>query len=343
MPVDLDPLKAAFNSEGLRLRDIVWQVTLPLMVLDPALKIVFTNKAYQSIIGLSEGALHGSYLFDAIPLSSDAREEVESKFRRSLAGEVTHLDIRPRPDAGGIRSSLPRHWLAVQEPIRNSGGEVVFVLHRAQDITEQVILQRSNDLVTAELDHRVQNLMTVILATVRLSGHGGVSIEQYTEDLCSRLESMSRNHSMLSSRGLQGLTLREIFQDEFAHAPSRYTRRYTLKGEDMPLRHRASKDGCMVIHELVSNAVKHGCFSVPDGWLNIEWMIQGDDLRVVWHETGMSGVKEPEKLGFGSRLLEMLPNARVNREFRETGLWLEYLVPTSIAIDGGAETGGKNG
>lgn len=192
MAVDLDPLRSAFDSKGLRLRDIVWQISLPVMVLDPALRIAFTNKAYQSIIGLSEEALHGSYLFDVVPLSPEAQEEVESRFRKTLAGEVTHLDIRPRPAAGELPSSLPRHWRAVQEPLRNPDGEVVFVLHRAQDITEQVVLQRNNDLVTAELDHRAKNLMAVILATVRLSAQGVESVEQYTEDLCGRLESMSR-------------------------------------------------------------------------------------------------------------------------------------------------------
>ena len=336
MALHLDNLRATTSGENLPFGSIAEQTTLPMMVLDRDLNIVFANKAYQGVAEQTEEALLGRNIVEVIAGAGKLRQEVEERCHQTFAGKVTFLDVWPYQSARKGNGEVRKHWQAVQEPLRNSEGEVVYILHRAQDVTEQVLLQRSNDVVTAELDHRVKNFMTVILATVRLSSVGADSVEQYTEDLCGRLDSMSRNYGMLSARDWQGLTLREIFEDELAHAGSRYAHRHTIKGEDFPLSLKASKDGCMIIHELVANAVKHGCFSKSDGWLDIEWSIQGDDLRVIWSETGVSGVSEPQKAGFGSKLLQMMPNARITREFRETGLLLEYLVPVHLAFEAGA-------
>jgi two-component sensor histidine kinase len=94
---------------------------------------------------------------------------------------------------------------------------------------------------------------------------------------------------------------------------------------------KATKDGGMVIHEFVTNALKHGCFSRPGGRLDVEWTVLGGMLRIMWVESGLSGIRPPEKVGFGTRLTDMLPNARVKREYHDTGLRIEYVVPLEFA------------
>jgi two-component system CheB/CheR fusion protein len=64
----------------------------------------------------------------------------------------------------------------------------------------------------------------------------------------------------------------------------------------------------LVIHELATNAAKHGALSVAEGRISISWSVQGNasepSLTFKWQERGGPPAKAPEHRGFGSILLE---------------------------------------
>lgn len=322
------------DTGNLDVAAIAEQSALPIAVLDRELRIVFANRAYRTAVSATEGPIDGRCVLEVFDIPPQMEESYRQKCFEAFAGQVSRTRIQPyeRTEPGG--QAEQRYWQATQEPLRNADGDIVLIVQRVQDVTHLVSLQQSNDVVTAELDHRVKNLVTVILATARITSASAESVGQYTDEFCNRLESMARYYNKMSANGWKGLSFRSMFEDELAQVAGRGTSRYALRGEDLILSLKATKDGGMLIHELVSNAAKHGCFSRPGGRLDVEWKIVGTELRIDWTESGLTGIRPPEKVGFGTKLLSMMPNAKIRKEYRDSGLRLEYIVPVHTAVDG---------
>jgi len=310
------------------------RTSVPMMALNRELRYVFANAAYCDTLGTVPQAIIGKYVFDVYQAPPDEQESFIQKCAISFSGKITRSDVQKSwvSRRGGKPEIV--YWQTTQEPFFGDNGEVRYVVQRVEDVTHLIELQKSNDTITAELDHRVKNLVTVIQATARISSATATSVEQYTEEFCQRLESMTRYYNMLSANGWKGLSFRDMFEEELDQVVGRGCNRYSLKGDELILSLKATKDGGMVIHEMVANAMKYGCFAQPGGRLDVEWKIDGETLRILWVESGLEGIRDSGRVGFGTKLLGMMPNASVRREFRDSGLWLEYSVPVEVAIDG---------
>lgn len=308
------------------------QSVVPIMAVDRNLRYVFANAAYCKVLDKSRDELIGSYVFDVYQAPPDDQESFRQKCDRAFRGEVTRSDIHTRLITGKDGRARTIYWQSTQEPFHSPDGEIRYIIQRSENVTHLVELQKSHDVISAELDHRVKNFVSVILATARITAVSATSVSQYTEDFCSRIDSMARIYSRMSSLGLTGLQLRSLFEDELAQISSQKAIQYSLKGDDIQLTGKSTRDGGMVIHEFVTNALRHGCFSRPGGRLDVEWSVSGNLLRVLWVESGLTGIKPPERIGFGTRLTDMLPNAKVKREYRDSGLTIEYVVPIDLVI-----------
>ena len=64
----------------------------------------------------------------------------------------------------------------------------------------------------------------------------------------------------------------------------------------------------LVLHELATNASKHGALSVPSGVVSIEWSAPaaGERIQVCWQESGGPPVQPPQRRGFGQELIERI-------------------------------------
>jgi PAS domain S-box-containing protein len=307
---------------------------IPMMAVDKDLRYVFANKAYCEAIGREQVDILGQYVTDVYQMPPEDRDSFIRKCKATFAGEVTRSEVRTSivPDASGRTRAI--NWQTTQEPFYGGAGEVIYIVQRVEDVTHLVELQKSHDVVTAELDHRVKNLISVVLAMARITSSTAQSVEQYTEEFCARLESVARIYNRMSDAGWTGLRLKSLFEDELAQVAGGRAIEYSLKGEDILLTVSATKDGGMVIHEMASNALKYGCFSQAGGRLDVEWSFEDGCLRILWVESGVTGIRPPDKEGFGTKLITMLPNARVKRDYRETGLRIEYIVPIDLTVDG---------
>jgi two-component sensor histidine kinase len=93
----------------------------------------------------------------------------------------------------------------------------------------------------------------------------------------------------------------------------------------------------MAFHELATNAAKHGALSVPEGRVNVSWLLDGEaDARMLtlrWEETGGPLVAQPTSRGFGTKVLEQLTPAAIGGaakvETKATGLIWELNAPQS--------------
>jgi two-component system CheB/CheR fusion protein len=83
--------------------------------------------------------------------------------------------------------------------------------------------------------------------------------------------------------------------------------RVTTEGASLSLRPKATLALGMVIHELATNAMKHGALSVPEGRVDVTWSVKdgerGRCLILNWREAGGPAVSKPIRKGFGSELI----------------------------------------
>ena len=314
---------------ALNAAEILSQIDLPIMILDPDLRLVFANNAYLSAVHRTADQLFGLHVFEAFPDTPERVAQVEDMFTRALAGEITYMAAQPyellEPD-GKIRTHI---WRCVQEPIRDGQGKVTHMLQRAEDITEEAKLKAENEVMSQELDHRVRNMLSVIRSVAKISGQSAESVPAFVSDFADRLDAMARSFTTLQQNRWTGLDLGGIFSRELA-VYNREGRPVSISGPEITLTVKSTKDASLIIHELGTNAAKHGCFSVPDGRLDISWTLEGEHLVIRWNETGLEGLTAPTRTGFGTRLLGFFPNVDFQRNFEPDGVKIIARMPVEL-------------
>ena len=172
---------------------------------------------------------------------------------------------------------------------------------------------QAHRLLIDELNHRVKNTLATVqsMAAQSLKNLGGGAAAG-RDAFEARLLALSRAHDILTRESWTSADLRGIadqalrpFRGEISaeEAP-----RITLEGPDLRLPPEGALALTMILHELCTNAVKHGALSVPDGRVALIWTGQTDagapTLRITWRERGGPPVTSPSRSGFGTRLLE---------------------------------------
>lgn len=64
----------------------------------------------------------------------------------------------------------------------------------------------------------------------------------------------------------------------------------------------------LILHELATNAIKHGALSMPNGQVRVHWTLEADPtprLRLGWQEAGGPSAPPPTATGFGTRLIQV--------------------------------------
>ena len=185
-----------------------------------------------------------------------------------------------------------------------------------------------------ELNHRVKNTLATVQALARQSTRGG---EASGERLEARILALSKTHDLLTRDDWSGASLTAVLEGEIGPYRGGSTR-ILLDGPevDLPPRHVLSLG--MTLHELVTNAAKHGALSVPDGEIRIAWRVWtgesgGKRLHVEWTEAGGPPVSPPTRKGFGTRLIgasvERELDGKVDLDFVRDGLRCSVEVPLS--------------
>jgi two-component sensor histidine kinase len=190
-----------------------------------------------------------------------------------------------------------------------------------------VSLRRQKDVIASELEHRLRNTLAMVGSMAMLTGQHTPSVEAFVESFTDRLEAMGRNLAMISDHHWQGLSFRSIVEAELAQVVSLDEPRLTIGGPELMLSVRATKWTALLVHEMVTNAVRHGCFSVPGGTLSISWAVDDDVFTSDWVETGRREAGAPQRQGFGSQLFNLIPNLKIERVFDENGLRQRTTVP----------------
>ena len=202
------------------------------------------------------------------------------------------------------------------------------------DITERKLSEERQGMLIAELDHRVKNLLARVAVISTYTRQGSNSMDQFVEVLDRRIQSMANAHSLLSQSRWNGVNLADLVHNQLA--PYATIANTMIGGPDVTLAPAATQAVAMALHELVTNAVKYGSLSNPNGHVSVNWDRENDEktltrVMIEWRETGGPPVQKSPKLGYGTSLIrEMIPHelgGTVDLIFAPDGVCCKINVP----------------
>ena len=181
------------------------------------------------------------------------------------------------------------------------GNNVIFI-GCLRDIEERKRADERQKLLLAELNHRVKNMLAVINGIASQTARTSLSLADFDDKFRARLHALSRAHSMLTDRSWGETLLAELISE--ITSPHVGDRQLDVSGPPVMLTPDTTLTMSLLLHELLTNATKHGALSIPEGQLSIKWNVTGAHLNVIWRETGLSNLIPPKNTGFGSKLIE---------------------------------------
>jgi two-component sensor histidine kinase len=199
--------------------------------------------------------------------------------------------------------------------------------------------ERKSEL-TRELEHRVRNILQTVAGLARQSARSAETLDDFSASFEARLQALQATHKLLTDEQRDSLGLKDVLQAEIAPYDVTLdgTRTFSLRGPDLELPPKLVTPFGLIIHELVTNAVKHGALVEGKGRVIVEWSATPEhhNTRVVlnWYERGGPTVAAPTRTGFGSRLLKKLVRSDLQGTlqcwYRPEGLEgeLVFAVPT---------------
>lgn len=222
-----------------------------------------------------------------------------SEARRNMAaGETPKSEDEYRiirPDGSTV-------WLANHRTWINSNGR--YFIGFTQDITRRKAAEKQIKMLMGEVAHRVKNQYAVILAMVRETNNQSRTKEEMERLVTSRIQALARSHDLLVHGNWEGADLGELIHshvDAFGMAD-----RLTLDGPEVKLSPNASQYLGLAIHELATNATKHGAFAQPQGSVRVSWALTDQTFTLNWQEDGIRLEESPGAKGFGSKVLQRL-------------------------------------
>lgn len=193
-------------------------------------------------------------------------------------------------------------------PVFGPDGKVEAIAGATRDITEHKQHEQHLQLLINELNHRVKNSLVMVQSLARQSFTNAGSLGDAQEKLDARLLALSRAHDTLTRENWVSADILELTRDAAALYESHDGQRFTLQGDSCRLDPRRALALSMALHELCTNALKHGALSLPAGNVLVSWerSTRGEQelLELIWREAGGPPVQPPTRKGFGTRLLE---------------------------------------
>ncbi|GEO37957.1 signal transduction histidine kinase [Skermanella aerolata] len=239
-------------------------------------------------------------------------------------------------------------WTAIEMEAAQS-----FRVWLLESVLRQVDLARKEreatlahqDLLMAELDHRVKNALASIQALVQQTRVGAGSIDDFATGLERRIRAMSHAHDLMSETRWKGASVRALVEEEMAPFRSERNCNLRISGDDVMLSPKAALPFTLVMHELTTNAAKYGALSTPAGAIDIRWGLKDGALVLNWMERGGPAVAPPTRRGFGSAVIERSLRHEVkgtcSLTFGREGVDCVFMIPADCVIPAGDPSTGK--
>ena len=167
------------------------------------------------------------------------------------------------------------------------------------DVTDRKEAEERQVLLAREVDHRARNTLAVIQSIIRLTR--AKTVKDYVQAIEGRIKALARAHTLLSDSRWNGADLATLVADELA--PYRAGDKIQCQGPDISLQPATAQGLALALHELATNAAKHGALSSPGGRIELDWDLQPDALKLNWVENGGPVTSAPSTRNFGLKVI----------------------------------------
>jgi PAS domain S-box-containing protein len=318
---------AALEQVNLWLHTALESMVHGLSMFDERQRLIVCNDRYREIYGLTPDQIRPGTTLRSILTSrmvgrtpEDIDACLEDRVRTMQSSESSYAETK-----------LPDGRIIAMDFTAMPGGGWV-AIH--QDITERKRAEDYQKLLVSELDHRVKNILALVAAVVKHTSEGSSSIDTFMRTLEGRIRSMADAHMLLSQSHWRGVDISELVPRQLA--PYTTKANAVIDGPHVILPPAATQALAMVLHELVTNAVKYGSLSSPQGKISITWDHHvGEDrpARVIisWRCSDGPPVTPPTRFGYGTNLIRnLIPHelgGKVDLVFASDGVHCNIEIP----------------
>ncbi|RAH96530.1 two-component system sensor histidine kinase/response regulator [Acuticoccus sediminis] len=291
----------------------------------------------------------------AIPISRTPRDYLIF-FRRELVETVTWAGDPTRKEASygpnGPRLSPRKSFEAWQETVRGKSApwsaserksaealrvailEVLLRFNEENERLREVASQRQ-ELLIAELNHRVRNILAVIRAVVLQSRGSATSVNDFASIIGGRIQALARAHDQITDSSFAAQSLEGLVRTEAEAYVGEKAGRFELSGPPVLVNAEAFSTLALVMHEMVTNSAKYGALSDSTGIVSVDWSLDDNAACTIdWRESGGPAVQAPTRRGFGSTIIERsIPHelgGEATLNWRLKGLEARFVLPAKV-------------
>jgi PAS domain S-box-containing protein len=319
--------EAALRASEARLRSLANTVPDIVWMADPDGAITFASDRWFDYCGITpeQNARQWPEL-----VHPDDRERCIAQWTCALReGTEYEIEVRNRRHDGEYRWFLTR-----ASPIRDAEGRITGWCGSTTDIHDRKLGEERQQMLAAELSHRVKNLLTVIQILAERTGDRATSVDEFLAAFRGRLRALDSAQSALVASDWHGASLTALVRAALEPYLGEGSR-IDLDLRELTVKSEVAFTLTLALHELATNAVKYGALSSPTGRVTLTASVEADatGLCLVWQEDQGPKVRPPETAGFGttilSRAIQYQHQGRTELIWRESGLLCRLHLPLS--------------
>ena len=265
-------------------------------------EIQHLNSAAERLFGYSKENLIGRQVETLVP------DDLKQKHKR-LRNGFMNAPIRRPMGEGRHLTALHKDGRLIHVEIALNpltvGSESAVVVVSVLDQTARDRAEHA-ELFVLELKHRAKNMFAVISAISHQIGAKSLSQADFESAFDNRLRSFAASYDLLARENWQAPSIVDLVRSQLTFVNQQDASTISMEGPRLRLSARHAEYLGLAIHELATNALKHGALSIPSGKLRIHWAVDKTTKRFQfdWQELGGPLVAPPEHKGFGRIILE---------------------------------------
>ena len=299
--------------------------------LDAVTGAAWRNLTHDQIFGYE--TMRDSWTYDDFldHVVEEDREEVAATYSAALTDGVDWAFQCRIQRADGLIRWIDAHG----RHLPGGDGKNDRLIGHVIDITETKRAEEHLRLVTAELNHRLKNIIASISGLVSLAARQEGDRKEISETLTARLAAIGRSHDLAYRERNTAVAVEHILQAELEAAPKLASQfRFDIDPE-LYVRASLAERLTLVLHELMTNAIKYGALSTNEGRVSLKTYRSDDgDIILQWAESDGPEVTEPSGRGFGSKLIRssLSADAKVEQSFPPEGAICTITFPASTFV-----------
>lgn len=297
LPADLEPTK-------LVARTLFEHAPVAMLMVDRTGVVQHVNAATERLFGYAKEALVGQPVEILVPPEKQGRHE---ELRTAYMVHPTSRSMAEGQRLAACRKDGTEISVDIaMNPVVTDTSDVAVIL----SVIDNSARERADraEFFVRELTHRARNMFAIIGAISRQIAKHSTSVDDFQTALEHRLSALSASYRVFEKANWQAAPIRDLVRSQIAFVVKQGNPQVDLSGPDLRLKATPAEYLGLAIHELATNAVKHGALSVPSGAVTVRWSVDETTGRFEFHWMEHDGpeVAPADHQGFGSSILKSI-------------------------------------